>query len=301
MGNNGWVHDPMRPQIASQAQRHEEERLAHRVREYEIRQQFEAEKLRQQEERVRQRYGDRLDHFIELRDEQDPHTRAVAVGYLTKNMAAHPGLLDQKEINALAKESLREAYKFEEMQREQLAAQRREAEAMLAELDAFLSTHKPPEQQQEQREPEPERQPEIGERRYYGYLDNTHRLVDERMAEGWYQNDIEAEQIAEPVEHERDDPTYRGRYAELEPTDQRVDVGLRQRDETTVRQTAELEQTTRDDGAQSSASQIEQANSNREMSDKTIARQARMRDFGHEIEEGLHNELDQNGDRGLER
>jgi hypothetical protein len=301
MGND-WVRDPTRPELATRLQRREDEKLAERVREFEIRQQLEAERLYKREQQIKEKFGKNLDFIIERCGVQDGETRTIAADYLAKNIAA-AGLVtpDAKELHRLADRSIKEAHKFEETQREQRAEQRREAEAMLADLDAFLSTHKPPEQQQQQREPEPERQPEIGERGYYGYLDNTHRLVDERMAEGWYQNDIEAEQIAEPVEHERDDPTYRGRYAELTPTDQRIDVELRQRDETTARQTAELEQTQSGDSAQSASSGLEQPESNREIDDKGLMRQARMRELGHEIEPALHEERDQSRDRGQER
>jgi hypothetical protein len=214
--------------------------------------------------------------IIEQRcDVQDEQLKAIAAEYLAKNLAAYVGTPDQKDLTQVAQRSLEQA---EEWQREQL---RRQAA-----------------QQPEQRPDEELRlQPESRQgERYYAELRETHRLVSE---------EITSSRVVPPernnFENERDEPSHLGRYDDLETTHQIVDVELRQRDEGTARQTAEIERTTNGDAVRSTTEQVElkgeQSDSKRETDDRARARQVLMREFGREIAQ--ENECNATLDREL--
>lgn len=253
---------------------------AERLRQYEIRKKREDEQLRQRDEQVKQRYADQLPLMVERCGVYDEDTRAIAVGYLTKNIAAHIGTLDAKELSALARISVSQAYKFEELQRTQL-----QQEAM---------------QKPEQLSNEKTRlQLEPRQGRYYAELNETHRTVREK---------IEADQAGSQggnnlEDHQSDRRSHLGRYADLGTTHRLVDLELRQHNESTARQTLEVEQTNCAESGKAVIDQIEprseHSDSKRETDDRAVLRQARLREFGYWLEEGFHNQLDQ--DSGRER
>jgi hypothetical protein len=274
---------PLRPQHSTQPGRQDERQQDELRRGFELNRHYDEEQLRKREAFVKQHYGDRLPHIIEQRcDVQDEHIKALAGDYLVKNIAAHVGKLDQNVLTELAERATTQAYRFEELQREQL-----KQEAVQQELH---------------RDEQSRLQPEPRQGRYYAELHETHRRVGEEMAS---ERTRQAEPSRQDIQNERIEPRFGGRYAELDEMHHRVEVERSQRAESSQRQTAEVTERSAHSQTHRDAEQVEakgeQRDSRRETDDRAQQRQARMREFGREIEEGFHNELEQNGgrDRGL--
>jgi hypothetical protein len=74
-----------------------------------------------------------------------------------------------------------------------------------------------------------------------------------------------------------------------------VDVELRQRDEATARQTADLEQTTQGDQSQKHSTAIERMDTKGEITAKNLEQQARMWNFDCGIEDDRSNDRERGG------
>jgi hypothetical protein len=265
---------PLRPQQSPQPGQQGERQQAELRNNYESTRRYDQEQLRQREERIKKEYGPKLLQAIERSGVDDEHIKAIAADALAKNLAAYVGVPDPIDITRLSTLSILQAYKIEALQHEQLKQQQYE--------------QRPDEQSR--------RQPEPHQGRYYAELNETHRIVGEEITSARSapseQNNFENEQV---------ERSHLGRYADLGVTHQLVDVELSQREEATARQAVEMERTTSSDRSQSTTEKVElkgeQSDRKSETDDRAQTRQARVREFGREIEEQFHRELDQDGGR----
>jgi hypothetical protein len=204
---------PLRPLQSAQQNERQQTELR---RDYELNQHYDQEQLRKREEFVKQQYGDRLPLIIEQRcDVQDEHIKSIAADYLAKNIAAYVGTLEQNVLTKLAEDSAAQAYEFDDLQRDRLKQETT--------------------QQQKQRRDEQSRlQREPRQGRYYAELHETHRTVGEEI------ESARAAQ-AESPRNERIEPHHRSRYAELDDTQNRVEVERAQRDGSSPLNRAERE------------------------------------------------------------
>ena len=244
---------PLRPQQSARLRQQAERQQAELIHNYEVNRRYTEEQLRRREEFVKQQYGDRLPLIIEQRcDIQDEQLKAIAAQYLAKNIATYTGTLESRDLTELAQRSLNQAYQFEEQQRQLQQA----------------TTQQPEQHQNEQLRLQPE--PRQGG--YYAELRETHRVVGDELT-----SDGAVLPKHSNLENERDDRSRLGRYADLDATHQILDVELRQRDESTARQTAEAERTTSGDTARSATELAEpkgeQSDSKRETDDRARAQE----------------------------
>jgi hypothetical protein len=113
--------DEHRRQAESRAALLAEQRLAvwHRVQE---RQQRE---LQEREARIKREFGAQLEQTIGVAGIEDEQTKALAIDYLTKNIAAGGALPSQmmgEDLRRLGELSIKQATEFEEQQRQQQPA-----------------------------------------------------------------------------------------------------------------------------------------------------------------------------------
>ncbi len=233
-----------------------------------------------------------FDILLRAHNVEDERIRSFVVEAAAKDIAEQfsKAEIEPKELARLMDAAVGKGLKQEELEREQIVAKELEAEREATEqLEQQLQRH---DEQWRRLQLEPR------QRRYFGELHESHRIVGEEIA---------ADRTAPPeqnnFENEQNERSHLGRYAVLEATRQLLDVELRQREESTARQTAEMERTTSGDSARSAADQVElkgeQTDSRRETDDRSRLRQARARAFGREIEEAFHKEMEQDGGREL--
>jgi hypothetical protein len=220
----------------------------------------------------------------------DERIKTLTTDAAAKDMAKEYSstLIRPDELTDLIDGALAKALEQERLEREQIIAKE-----LQAEHDTAQQT-----QQQERRHAEQFQRLQLEPRqnRYFAELHETHRIVGE---------EIRPDRAVPPEQNnsrnERDERSDLGHNANPGVTHQLVDVALRQREESTTRQRAEMERTTSGDRARSTTEHVERrselSDSRRETDDRARLRQARMQEFGREIEEGFHRELDQDGGR----
>lgn len=240
---------------------------------------------REQQERealLRQQHGAELAKMIETASEvvgvQDGEVKAIALDLLVERIAkreVQPSQLSPKDYRALCYQSIHDAG---DLQREQLSRETAQGAEQLLE-------------EQPRRKYDPRSH-------YYAELQETHLKVSEELK---LTNADPVQQPHEAIGNEGADRDHSGRYAELEETHDRVRIERSQRDESTERQTAEMEQAVRG-LAQSDGDAVEpsseQPDSKREATDKAQRREALMQQFSRSTEETVHRELTQDGGQG---
>jgi hypothetical protein len=214
----------------------------------------------------------------------DERTKQLAIDAAAKDIAEQrtKGAIEPSELGRLVGAAVAKALEQEKLEREQSVANELQTER----------------EAQQQRHDEQLRRLQLEPRqnRHYAELHETHRIVGEEIT-----SDRPAPPEQNNFKNERDERSHLGRSADLGVTHQLVDVELRQRVESTTRQKAEMERTTSGDKARSTTEHVEQkgelSDSRRETDDRARLRQARMQEFGREIEEGFHRELNQDSGR----
>jgi hypothetical protein len=247
---------------------------------------FERQQHEQQDREalLRQQHGAELaksiDWAAEITGRQDEEIKAIALDLLIENIAerkVQPPQLPSRDLNDLCQQSIDQAeeWQWRQHQLEREAAHQEPRPDEQAPRQYDLRSH------------------------HYGELQETHLKVGEEL------NRANADPVDEPREPGGEvgaSPGHPRRYAALEEMHGRSRVERAQRDESTERQTAELEQTVRGGATRSGGDQVElsreQSDSRRETDDKAQRRQALMQQFGRSIEETFQRELTQDGGQG---
>jgi hypothetical protein len=188
--------DPHRPDYTSRAAFLEEHRQAESRRDYK-RRQLEEQEQQEREALMKRDYATELAKIIDLTGERDEQTKALAVDYLAKNIAARSAQPDRilaKDLLALGEKSLKEAHKLEELQRQQQGR----------DLDEHQELPRAQQFQDQARRENPTH--------YYAALNETRRQVD---------NAVSAEKEA-GLNDGADRGNVEGRYAPLDETHREV-------------------------------------------------------------------------------